>query len=119
MSILKSWWHARGVDLDELTATDHGFLISDNNIPIASVFLYPVIDCKMAMIGFPVSNPDIDKDLRREALTELIGCVEARAYHMNYDYLIGYPGNEASMKLFERHNYKVLDENVKQFGKRL
>jgi hypothetical protein len=100
--------------------TDFGFIcFNSEDRPIVAIFLYPVAGCQMAMIGFPIANPNVFRDERQEALSLLVAGVEKEAKRMQYTYLVSYAGSKGAVELFNRENYKVADQSVTQFVKRL
>ena len=94
-------------------------MVYDDERPIVSVFLYPVLGSAMAMIGFPIANPLVFHEKRREALSFLVAGVEAKAKYLKYELLVSYAGNKGARELWNRENYKIADKEVVQFYKRL
>lgn len=117
---IKRWWGAKvGSPLGDAIFSDYGYMLVDEEVGegVVSVFLYPILGCVTAMIGFPVSNPKFDADKRRRAIHLLTTLVEREAKNLNYRFLISYAGSEGAIEMFTRENYKVWDETVVNFGK--
>lgn len=120
VGLVKLWWSAKaGKPLSDVVRSDYGFMAYDGDKPIVAVFLYPTLGSRMAMIGFPIANPEIDKGIRRDAISFLVAEVEQFAKGLNYHYLVSYAGSKGAVELFHRENYGVYDKEVTQFIKRL
>jgi hypothetical protein len=119
-ALVETWWKERtGVSIDMDCLSDHGFMIYSNEDAIAAVFLYPVIGSGSAMIGYPISDCFIEKEIRQKALEALVGNVESTAKKMGYRYLVSYSGSKGSNSLFDRVGYERGDQNVINFIKKL
>jgi hypothetical protein len=121
IELLQLWWKDKThANLGTDVMTDFGFIcFNSEDRPIVAIFLYPVAGCQMAMIGFPIANPNVFRDERQEALSLLVAGVEKEAKRMQYTYLVSYAGSKGAGELFNRENYKVADQSVTQFVKRL
>lgn len=120
VGLVNQWWSAKaGKPLSAAVRSDYGFMAYKDDSPVVAVFLYPTLGSRMAMIGFPVANPIIDKSTRREAISFLVAGVEQFAKELKYDFLVSYAGSKGAVELFERENYRVYDQNVTQFIKGL
>ena len=119
--LIKLWWEEKTkAKLTNEIMTDFGFMVFNNeDRPIVAGFLYPVAGCQMAMVGFPIANPLIFQEERREAIAFLVASVEDYAKKLKYDFLVSYAGNKGAIGIWNRENYTVLDKEVIQFGKRL
>lgn len=119
LNTLKLWWGKKvGAVLSDAVFSDYGYVLaSDEGENLVAAFLYPVNGCAMAMIGFPIANPDIDKELRQKALGLLTTCIEKEAKRLNYKFLVSYAGSEGAKALFGREGYMVMDKDVTNFGK--
>jgi len=118
--LLSLWWKDKSdKELSGLVRSEYGFMVYDDERPIVSVFLYPVLGSAMAMIGFPIANPLVFHEKRREALSFLVAGVEAKAKYLKYELLVSYAGNKGARELWNRENYKIADKEVVQFYKRL
>jgi len=120
VGLVKKWWQDKaGKPLSDAVRSDYGFMAYKDDKPIVAVFLYPTLGSRMAMIGFPVANPEIDIGDRRDAISFLVAEVEQFAKGLNYHYLVSYAGSKGAVEMFERENYGVFDKDVTQFIKRL
>lgn len=116
---IKLWWGRKvGAILADTVFTDYGYLITDDagNYLVAS-FLYPIMGCEAALMGFPVANPTIGKEVRQQALHILTTVIENDAKRLKYRILISYAGSKGAEALFTREGYRVYDTNVINFGK--
>lgn len=118
--IVNLWWLEKSEkELSSLVKSEYGFMVYCDDRPIACVFLYPVIGSSMAMIGFPIANPLVFFEKRREALKYLVAEVEKEAKKLKYDVLVSYAGSKGAVELWNREGYKIADKEVTQFWKRL
>lgn len=126
IEIIDEWWasvkdHNFSEDspFSKVLPTDHGFMIFHNNDPICSIFLYPINGSQIAIVGFPISNPVADKQIRREALSILVAGIENKAKSMQYNFLFSYAGNMVAKSFFERFGFVRGNENITNFVKKL
>ena len=118
--MINLWWLDKSdKELSSMVKSEYGFMIYDDERPIVCCFLYPTIGSRMAMIGFPIANPLVFHDKRREALKALVAGVESFAKDLKYDLLVSYAGSNGAKELWNRENYKIADKEVVQFYKRL
>lgn len=118
---IKQWWGKKtGSMLGDYIFSDYGYMVIDEagNMLVAS-FLYPIMGCEVALMGFPIANPELDTDLRRDAISILATYVELEAKKLNYKYILSYAGSEGAKAMFDRLGYLTLDKDVVNYGKRL
>ena len=107
-----------GAVLSDSVFSDDGYLITDDEGRyLVSSFLYRIKGCETALMGFPIANPELDKELRASALHILTTVIESDAKRFNYRYLISYAGSKGAEALFSREGYRIMDQNVTNFGK--
>jgi hypothetical protein len=100
----KAWWRGRtGTQIPLDCLSEYGFVCVDDLDPVAVMFFFPVMGSKIAMVGYPIANPNSDK--RREALIMIVAEIEKYAKKMGYKWLVSYPGNEAAQSLFRSFEY--------------
>jgi hypothetical protein len=116
---IKAWWGQKvGTVLSDAVVSDSGYLItSDEGEYLAAAFLYPIKGCETAMIGFPIANPAISKELRENAIHLLTTVMEQDAKKLNYRYLVSYAGSKGAVEMFSREGYQIYDKEVTNFGK--
>lgn len=121
MDTLKGWWHERmDLPLPNYMLSDFGFMsFNDKDEPIAAMFLFPVLGCKMAMLGYPVASLNASSQDRDAGLHAVVTYIEEFAKLMQYDWLISYPGNKAAQRLYAREYFQLGDMEVLQFLKRI
>ncbi len=118
--LLSLWWAEKSEkQLSSMVRSEYGFMVFDDERPIASIFLYPTLGSRMALIGFPIANPLVFHEKRRDAIKFLVAGVEAFAKDLKYDFLISYAGNKGAKDMWDRQDYKIADKEVTQFYKRL
>lgn len=117
---IKLWWNSHMEQfLPDALLSDQGFMAYSDEKLVATMFFFPVVGCKMAMLGYPIANPKTSKEERKEALSLLISTIEAYAKNLGYEWLVSYPGNPKAQKLFENNNYIKGDSEVIQFLKKV
>lgn len=122
VNLLKLWWADKtGSSLSDGVMTDDGFMVFNkaSDRPIAAIFLYRIIGSSSALIGFPISNPNVFPDERRPALESLVAHVEEQAKEFGYKTLVSYAGSKGAYALFDRLGYKMADEKVINYVKNL
>jgi hypothetical protein len=120
MHTLKSWWQTHnGVPLPETLLSNYGYMAFEDRFAIACMFFYPVAGCKMAMLGYPIANPDATKEQRKQAIERLVASIEHSAKSLNYQAITSYPGNAKAANIFERLGYTKGDKEVVQYMKGL
>lgn len=115
-SIASDWWKGHiGRALPRACVSDYGYMSDD----VACMFLFPVMGCKMAMIGWPIGNPESSKDARDASFPLLIEFIEDEAKSMGYDWLTTYASRKSVNERFEAAKYLVGDNPVTQYVKHL
>lgn len=94
-------------------------MVWDDDKPICAVFLYPIFGSPIAIMGFPISNPNAFKDVRRKALEMLVAGVEDKARKLQYSLLFGYAGNAVAKEFYNRSGFMKAAENISNFIKKL
>lgn len=114
------WWKSHfGRHLPMACISDFGYVYEIDSKPIACLFLFPVMGCKMAFIGWPVASPDSSKTERDIAFPLLIEFIEDEARGMGYDWITTYASRPSVSKRFESARYVVGDNPVTQYVKQL
>ena len=121
MDLIKLWWKEKtGKNLPVPVLTDYGFIVFNaDDRPIAALFAYPVVGASLALLGFPISNPNVFRDERREALGILATTAESQMRKLNYSFVVSYAGSKGAKELFGRLGYTIGDESVVQYLKDL
>lgn len=126
IGIINEWWNAvedhsfsKEKEFSKYLATDHGFMVWDEDKPICAVFLYPIFGSPIAIIGFPISNPNAFKEQRRQALELLMAEVEKKARKLQYSLIFGYAGNNPAKAFYDRFGFFRANDNISNFIKKL
>lgn len=121
IDLIKLWWKEKtGEGLGTMALTDYGFMVfNDEDRPIAAMFAYPVVGGSLALLGFPVSNPHVFRDERREALKALATAAETSMRKLNYSYVVSYAGSKGAKSLFSRLEWFKAETQVEMFVKDL
>jgi len=118
--MINLWWAGHmDKQLSSMVKSEYGFMIYDDERPIVCAFLYPTIGSRMALVGFPIANPLVFFEKRREALKHLVAGIENKAKDLKYELLVSYAGNKGACALWDREGYKIADKEVTQFYKRI
>lgn len=99
--------------------TDYGLMVYEDKRPICAIFLYPIMGSCIAIVGFPISNPLVTKELRREALKLLVAGAEEKAKKMQFSLLFGYAGNMVAKKFYDKFGFMKATENITNFIKKV
>lgn len=109
-TMAQDWFEAqRGVRPSVSFFSDFGYLFSNQDMPVACIFMYPIIGNRHCIIGWPVGNPQASKEARDEALDALINYCERMASAQGYLYVDTWASHKAVEDRFKKHNYHVGD----------
>lgn len=114
---LKSWWEKRSfppANIQFIPPT--GIMVSSDEEDICAGFLFKS-DANAAIIGNIVSNPEIDRELRSEALDTLISTLTGLAKHEGYRMVCCSTNLPHVMKRFETLGFSKTDTGVSNFGR--
>lgn len=116
--MVQNWWkHYNGRPLNPDCVSDYGYIYALEDKAIMALFLFPVMGCAMAMVGWPVANPESSKDERNVAFPLLLEFIEDEARLLGYDWLTTYASRSSVNKRFEEAKYLTGDVNVTQYIK--
>jgi hypothetical protein len=121
IELATQWFEMRtGTKLPEDVLSKCGYIaIGIANKPLACLFAYPVLNSKVCFVGWPITNPEANKDERRDALDRLIIAVEEMAKLLGYTYLNTYASVKVVEERFVNHGFIYGDLNVNQLIKKL
>lgn len=121
LELVKLWWKEKtDQNLGSMALTDYGFMVfSKEDRPIAALFAYPVLGASVALLGFPISNPNVFRDERREALRFLATTAESQMRKLNYSYVVSYAGSKGAKELFSRLKWHKAEDQVEMYVKDL
>ncbi len=119
--LIESWWEDR-IKVKDLhrVFSAFGYLAeTDEGKPIGSMFLYPVLACEVALIGWPCTSPDSTADERDLALEVLFDVLHEEAKRSGYKFMWTMSGVPPMQKRFLEQGYVVGDTNINQYWKEL
>jgi hypothetical protein len=94
-------------------------VFNDADRPLAALFAYPVVGGSLALLGFPIANPNAFRDERRDALKALATAAESAMRKLNYSYVVSYAGSKGAKELFSRLEWHKAETQVELFVKDL
>jgi hypothetical protein len=117
--LLQLWWTERKFPVYPLELLPRtGFVVKINDQEVCAGFL-TMTDCRVASIGHLVSDPRVPGEYRNEGLDVLLAnlCDIAR----QRDCLMVFMSTniESLKERFLKHNFKLTDEYVSIYGRRL
>jgi hypothetical protein len=119
LTYVKAWWHSRqSVDFHERMLPDCGFVAYEQDRPVAMAFLFTT-NSKIAILGWPVSDPESDKQVRDKALNEVFKTLHFLARQKGFEIAWTTSGIPALQKRYENLGYVVGDGNINQYHKEL
>jgi len=114
------WFAARtGVRPSPDVLSDFGFMYYTGDKPVACLFVFPVAGSKICMLGWPMSDPHSDKEIRNWALDSLLEFCEQYARDLGYFYTCTWASHKAVEDRFKKHNYYTGDTGVSYMVKGL
>lgn len=117
--MLQLWWSERKFPSPPLEfMPPYGAIVEINGEPVCAGFL-TMTDCGAAVIGHLASDPRVPGEYRNEGLDYLLAFLADVARNLDIRILF-MSTNIPSLKMrFERHNFKLTDENVSVYGRYL
>jgi len=113
--VIKKWWKDRQkVEFDPELLSASGFTGYYDEQPVATIFLYPTIGSKIAWLGWPISDKEVNKNLRDLVLDEILEEIHVFARSKGYKYIWTTTGLGVVKERLLRHNYLVGDEDICQ-----
>lgn len=120
MLLVKDWWFLReDIVFSSDILSDHGYMAEIDGEPAVAMFFFPVQGSKVAWMGWPISDPDTDKEQRSLALTLLFDTIHEDAKSMGYSVIFTISGLSHVQERLVDHGYLVGDTNVNQFWRAL
>jgi len=114
---LKSWWEKRNFPAaNPQFMPPTGVIVRKGELNICAGFLFKS-DANAAIIGNLVSNPDVPKSLRSEALDMLIHVLSEIARAQGFGMVCCSTNLDRLMGRFEKHGFNKTDESVSHFGR--
>jgi hypothetical protein len=94
----------------------NGFIVGTDTADIAAGFIFAT-DCAVAWFGFPVTNPEFNKEIRYSALEFLMEVIAKRAKSLGYKLLFTTTAHPGLADLFKRCDFVLGDRDVTQYVK--
>lgn len=106
-------WNNRKFDvIPKKVLSNSGFAICDETEFIAFCWLYPTIGSSTCWFSFPTTNPEFDKEVRKNALDILMKKVIEISKDMGYTVIMTTSGTESIIERLENNEFKLTDRNV-------
>ena len=90
---------------------DTGYLAVLDGVNMASLFLY-ITNSKTAILGYPIANPFVSRDLSRAGVGYLIEKTISIAKEDGCERIITYMGNKSMTERYLDHGFVVGDKGV-------
>lgn len=109
--ILQAWFKAHGwSDWDAEGISPHSYFAMINGIPIAFGGIYLAEGCNFSILGFFITNPEVDKLTRSAALDEILINLDIIAKERGYKYIMYSGDSKPLVSRLETHDYIVTDK---------
>lgn len=106
------WAHKRGMPLPNPDYYGEcGMIILDKGIKICSGFLIRT-DCKFALIGNIMSNPDVEREQRDKCLDFMIVALLELARQCGFKLVCGSSNSERLLAKFEKHGFLRREKGI-------
>ena len=107
---LTEWWSHWGWKFPPLVEFlpdngTSGFMISDGGVDICAGFLYKMSNAPIGWFTFPISNPSIRGNTRKEAMTLLITEIENEAKECGIKYIYSCLRNQSMIERQKEQGY--------------
>ncbi len=119
MAWINLWAEARKFPFHKEIASDFGYMSFFEEKPIAAIFMYPVLSTSFVFLGFPISNPKVNQDVRHGAIDAIVAEAEKAAKLLNRKFIVSYAGSKGAVSMFSRLGYEQADKDVVQYIKYL
>ena len=119
---IASWWIDRESTIPSRHLfSDIGFMATDDQTqePICAIFMYPTHGSSICVIGWPVTNPNTNKEQRSKALDSVLEATHSEAKKMGYSYIWTTSGVKPVEERLTKHGYLIGDVNINQYWKGL
>lgn len=120
-SLLANWWRDWELPVApiEFLPTDSGLIVMSGFLPVCAGFLYQLGDTPMFWIESVVSNPNVEKEVRTEALGHLIGGLADKAKEMDCELLMGSTPREGLAQIFQEQGFGQAPEKYVHVARRI
>jgi RimJ/RimL family protein N-acetyltransferase len=110
--ILKQWFiDFEWTICDERTIAKNAFFVFHDGTPVA-FSNFAETDTNVCILGFTITNKNIDKSISREAVDKLMVFLFARAKELGYDYIHYATDNVPMVKRLERLGLMQVTDNA-------
>lgn len=119
-NMIASWWKTKtDVEINRVIESEYGYIVSLDDKDICAMFLYPTKGSKIAWIGWPIADPESDKDDRSTALDLLFDIAHSEAESMGYKAIWTTSKSSAVEDRLKKHNYIKGDTGINQYWRNL
>ena len=116
--LIRSWWIEReGAAPQSDMLSSHGWISFINKRPIAALWLFPILNSKVAWVGWPIARLDSSKLERNLALEQVFGIIEREAQKMGYKYIWTTSGTPPVQDRLLDRGYVKGDSDISQYWK--
>ncbi len=117
---IASWWIQReSIIPSKKLFSKHGLVVSKDGNKVCAIFLYPVNGAEICVLGWPVSNPSVERETRNEAMDLLFEQAHTQAKEMGYTMIWTTSGTKPIQDRLAKHGYTDGDTNINQYWKGL
>lgn len=108
------WANKRKFPMPEIQVLPETLImIYHNNRPSSCGFLYKT-DSQVCWLAWVISNPDIEKEARADALETLFSCAKVAAQTMGFDTVFTMSGHDGLKEKLSRH-FTLGDSNAANY----
>lgn len=117
---IQKWFKEQtGTDLPGEVLSSLGYIYTNELHNVAAVFLYPTEGSRVCFLGWPVANPQSNREERNKALNSIIKAAETYARAKGYLFMNTYSSRNSVENRFRKLGYIDGDKNVLQMIKYL
>lgn len=113
--VTEMWTKRNHIVIPKDFLTDFGILAKQDKVPVACAWLFPVLSSKTCMIRYPVSNPEIDSNVRNTALDLVFDNLHIIAKEMGYTKVFITTNHENLKKRLLKYDYTEEAQNCTHF----
>ena len=114
---MKAWWEGHNFPvLDRNFLPEEVFVCYNGHIAIYSICFYHT-DSGLCWIGFPVSNPDVDKETKEGGFSNLLEAVSEYAKQCGYNFMFTTSPIKHVQDILVSSDFNLGDENVNHYLK--
>lgn len=114
--IVENWWNERNqAPAPENFLSDYGVIVHDGEIPIAALWMYPIVSAKFSLILSPITNPETTKEQRDEALNLSMDMIHSISKELGFTHTLCLSNVEAFQNRLRSFGYSEGDKDCIHF----